>query len=227
MKPPTEARIPLSKARVLTAAVGFADEHGLESLSMRSLSERLGVVPMALYKHVTNKDELIAGMIDVVIGEIGPPRTDIDWRSAMRERILSARQALLRHRWASRAMEGRPTPTLAALGHMDSMIGMFAAGGFSIDLTHHAMHALGSRIFGFSQELFTGQPQGVPDEETGRQMAAMFPNVMAVAMEAAHDHNSKPGPGCDDQFEFEFGLDLLLDGLERLRAGAWTLPDGS
>jgi AcrR family transcriptional regulator len=221
LKQPPEVRTPLNKARVLEAAVAFADKEGIDALSMRSLSQMLGVVPMALYKHVANKDELIDGMIDVVVGEIEPPRTDVGWRSAIRQRILSARRALLRHRWASRAMEGRPTPTFFVLGYMDSMIGMFVAGGFSIDLTHHAMHALGSRIFGFSQELFTGQQQGTPDPDAARQMMQIFPNIAAVAAEAAHDHSSKPGPGCDDQFEFEFALDLVLDGFELLRQRGW------
>jgi AcrR family transcriptional regulator len=217
----TQGRQPLNKSRVLTAAVASADKAGLEALSMRSLAEQLGVVPMALYKHVANKEELIDGMIDVVIGEIEPPRTDLDWRGAVRQRILSARQALLRHPWTSRAMESRSTPTPVVLGYMDSMIAMFLAGGFSIDLTHHAMHALGSRMFGFSQELYTGSQNGTPDGEAARQLALMYPNIAAVAMEASHDHGSKAGPGCDDQFEFEFALDLVLDGFELLRQRGW------
>ena len=220
-----ESRIPLNKARVLEAAVAFADKEGLEALSMRSLSQLLGVVPMALYKHVTNKEELIDGMIDVVIGEIDPPKTGIGWKSAMRQRILSARQALLRHRWTSRAMESRSTQTMVVLGYTDSIIGMFLAGGFSVDLTHHCMHALGSRMFGFSQELYTGTQSAAPEGEAARQLAMMFPNVMAVAMEAAHDHSSKPGPGCDDEFEFEFALDLVLDGFDLLRQRDWRSAD--
>ena len=221
MKQQTEVRIPLNKARVMQAAVAFADKEGLDSLSMRSLSQQLGVVPMALYKHVTNKEELIDGMIDVVVGEIDPPRTGIDWQGAIRQRVLSARKAQLRHPWTSLAMEGRSTPTLTVLGYMDSMIGMFLAGGFSVDLTHHCMHALGSRMFGFSQELYTGSQSAAPEGEAARQLAMMFPNVVAVAMEAAHDHEHKVGPGCDDQFEFEFALDLVLDGFELLRRRGW------
>jgi AcrR family transcriptional regulator len=216
-----EGRVPLNKGRVLDAAVAFADRAGIEALSMRSLSEMLGVVPMALYKHVSNKDELVDGMIDVVIGEIDPPQAGVHWKRAVRQRILSARQALLRHPWASRAMEGRSTPTPVVLGYMDSTIGMFLAGGFSIDLTHHAMHALGSRMFGFSQELYTGGQGATPDAESARQLALMFPNIAAVATEASHDHGSKVGPGCDDQFEFEFALDLVLDGFELLRQRGW------
>jgi len=225
MKQQTESRIPLNKARVLDAAVAFADKHGLEALSMRSLSQLLGVVPMALYKHVTNKEELIDGMIEVVVGEIDPPRTGIDWRSAVRQRILSARQAQLRHPWASRAMEGRSVPTILVLNYMDSMIAMFLAGGFSADLTHHVMHALGSRMFGFSQELYTGAHGAAPVGEARRQFAQMFPNIAAIALGADHDASSTVGPGCDDQFEFEFALDLVLDGFELLRQRGWRSAD--
>lgn len=222
----TEPRVPLNKARVLKAAVAFADESGIEALSMRSLSQVLGVVPMALYKHVTNKEELIDGMIDVVIGEIEAPSVGVEWKPAMRRRILSARQAQLRHPWASRAMEGRSTPTPVVLGYMDSMIGMFRAGGFSIDLTHHAMHALGSRMFGFSQELYTGNQSATPDGEAARQLALLFPNIAAIAKVAVHDDGSIVGPGCDDQFEFAFALDLVLDGFELLRQRDWRSEDG-
>jgi AcrR family transcriptional regulator len=221
LKQPTEGRTPLSKARVLQAAIDFADRSGVEALSMRSLAEGLGVVPMALYKHVTNKEELIDGMIDVVVGEIEPPRTDTDWRSAVRQRILSAREAQLRHRWAASLMEQRSTPTPVVLTYMDSMIAMFLAGGFSVDLTHHCMHALGSRMFGFSQELYTGSQSGTPDGEAARQLALMFPNIALVAANADHDHSSTVGRGCDDQFEFEFTLDLVLDGFELLRQRDW------
>src|SRR5215210_4032890 len=118
-------RIPLSRDRVLRAAVALADDAGIESLSMRRLAQELGVVPMALYKHVANKEELLDGMADVVVGEIDPPDPDVDWKSAVRQRILSARQALLRHPWASRVIESRTRPTPATLAYLDSMIGMF------------------------------------------------------------------------------------------------------
>src|SRR6188472_718062 len=150
----TDVRTPLSRERVLEAAVALADRDGADGLSMRRLAAELGVVPMALYKHVANKDEMFDGMIDVVIGEIDPPHTDADWKTSIRERILSARRALLRHPWASRVMESRTAPTPTVMAYMDSMIGMFRDGGFSMDLTHHAMHAMGSRLMGFSQELF-------------------------------------------------------------------------
>lgn len=147
-------RIPLSKERVLRAAVEIADKEGIESLSMRRLAEELDVVPMALYKHVANKEQLLDGLIDLVVGEIDPPITGGNWKSAIRNRVLSARRALLRHRWAAQVIESRTEPTPLVMKYMDLMIGMFLAGGFSLDLTHHVMHAMGSRLLGFSQELF-------------------------------------------------------------------------
>ncbi|HEX7148998.1 MAG TPA: TetR/AcrR family transcriptional regulator [Actinomycetota bacterium] len=211
--------MPLSKERVLDAAVALADAQGVEGLSMRKLAQELGVVPMALYKHVANKDELLDGMVDLVVGEIDPPAGGTDWKTAMRRRVLSARGALLRHPWASRVMESRSSPTLAVLAYMDSMIGMFRAGGFTIDLTHHAMHAMGSRLLGFSQELFDETADVGPgmDAETLRELAGRFPHVTELVVAITHDQASVVGQGCDDQFEFEFALDLMLDGLERLR----------
>ena len=211
--------MPLSKERVLDAAVALADAQGVEGLSMRKLAQELGVVPMALYKHVANKDELLDGMVDLVVGEIDPPAGGTDWKTAMRRRVLSARGALLRHPWASRVMESRTSPTPAVLAYMDSMIGMFRAGGFSIDLTHHAMHAMGSRLLGFSQELFDETADVGPgmDAETLRELAGTFPHITELVVAITHDQASVVGQGCDDQFEFEFALDLLLDGLERLR----------
>jgi AcrR family transcriptional regulator len=210
-------REPLSREKVLHAAVALADEGGVESLSMRKLAQELGVVPMALYKHVANKDELLDGMLDVVVDEIDPPAPDVDWKTAVRERILSARRALLRHPWASLVMESRTEPTPTVLAYMDSMIGMFRAGGFSMDLTHHAMHAMGSRMLGFSQELFndSGDADQELEAEMYEAMATAYPSIYELYLTVVHDDSSVVGPGCDDQFEFEFALDLLLDGLER------------
>jgi AcrR family transcriptional regulator len=212
-------RVALSRQRVLGAAVALADAQGVEALSMRKIAQELGVVPMALYKHVANKDELLDGMVDVVVGEIDPPLTGGDWKTAIRQRVLSARSALLRHPWASRVMESRTDPTPAVLEYMDSMIGIFRAGGFSIDLTHHAMHAMGSRLLGFTQELFddTAGPGPGMETEMLRQLAQNYPYITELVMAITHDEASVVGQGCDDQFEFEFALDLMLAGLERLR----------
>jgi len=212
-------RAPLSRDRVLRSAVTLADEVGIASLSMRRLAQELGVVPMALYKHVANKEELLDGMVDVVVGEIVPPGSGTDWKSAVRQRILSARQALLRHPWASSVIESRTAPSPAVLQYLDTLIGMFRAGGFSADLTHHVMHTLGSRMLGFTQELFddTAPVDPQAQEIMLSQMATRYPHVAEMAAAAAHAEDSVVGQGCDDQFEFEFALDLLLDGFERLR----------
>jgi len=214
------AREPLTKERILRAAVALADEVGVESLSMRRLAQELGVVPMALYKHVANKDDLFDGMIDIVVGEIDPPIEGADWKRTMRERILSARRALLRHPWASSVLESRGEPTPTIIGYMDSMMGVFLDGGFSVDLMHHAMHVMGSRILGFSQELFD-DTASMPEEEAAQmwmQMAEVYPNIAKLIPVAVDTHEGPVvGGGCDDQFEFEFALDLVLEGLERLR----------
>lgn len=222
-------RIPLNRERVLTAAVALADEAGIETLSMRRLAQELGVVPMALYKHVANKEELLDGMVDVIVGEIDPPVSDAGWKNAVRLRVLSARRSLLRHPWARQVLESRTNRTPAVLGYMDSFIGMFLSGGFSVDLTHHVMHALGSRMWGFTQELFDDSASGPPAAPTPEMQAAMlqemarrYPNILQVAMAAEHDDGSVVSQGCDDQFEFEFALDLLLDGFERFHEQGWT-----
>ena len=168
-----ETRVPLTRERVLSTAVALADQEGIESLSMRKLAQALDVVPMALYRHVANKDELLDALVDVIVGEIDPPLEGADWKTALRARILSARRALLRHPWASRLMESRNTPTPVVLGYMDSMIGMFRTGGFSLDLTHHALHAMGSRMFGFTQELFNDSSEADPDRT--RRCSARWP----------------------------------------------------
>jgi AcrR family transcriptional regulator len=213
----TDTRVPLTRERVLRTAVALADQGGIESLSMRRLAQALDVVPMALYRHVANKDELLDALVDVVVGEIDPPLEGADWKTALRARILSARRALLRHPWASRLMESRKTPTPVVLGYMDSMIGMFRTGGFSLDLTHHALHAMGSRMFGFTQELFndTSDVDPAAEAEMWGSMAGTYPYIFEIFSEISHDDASTVGPGCDDQFEFEFALDLMLDGLEK------------
>ncbi|MER6954271.1 TetR/AcrR family transcriptional regulator C-terminal domain-containing protein [Streptomyces sp. NPDC000618] len=219
----TQPRAPLSRQRVLSAAVALADEGGVDALSMRRIAQALGVVPMALYKHVANKNELLDGMIDVLVGEIDPLADDADWKTAVRLRVLSARRMLLRHPWAPEVIESRmkarSAPTPALMAYLDSMIGIFRAGGFSLDLVHHAMHVMGSRLLGFSQELFEDGSDREPDPDAlpPEEMAARYPHITELAMAVAHDEESVVGSGCDDQFEFEFALDLTLDGLERLQ----------
>jgi AcrR family transcriptional regulator len=217
---------PLNRERVIRAAVDAADRHGLEAVSMRNLAERLGVVPMALYKHVANKDELLDAMVDVIIAEIESPTAagTTKWKPAVRRRILATRQVLLTHSWARTVIESRTTRTVTVLGHLDSVARLFLDGGLSADLTHHSMHAIGSRVWGFTQDVFdSANPNPTaPDPAVMKELTARFPHLAQVAAAVGHDADSVVGPGCDDQFEFEFALDLLLDGIERLHRARWT-----
>jgi AcrR family transcriptional regulator len=228
----SDRRVRLNRDRVLDTAVALADRIGVEALSMRKLAQELDVVPMALYKHVANKEELLDGMVEAIIREIDPPEPDADWKRAVRMRVLSARRALQRHPWARQAIESRTTKTPAVLDYMDSFTGMFLAGGFSPDLAHHVMHAIGGRMWGFTQELFDESagparetaptPPPEAQAEMMAQMAERYPNIVTIATIAPHDDASVVGHGCDDQFEFEFALDLLLDGFERLHQQGWS-----
>jgi AcrR family transcriptional regulator len=218
----------LNRDRVLRAAVALADEDGIEALSMRSLAQRIGVVPMALYKHVANKEELLDGMVDVIVGDIDLTAPGTDWKAAVRQRVLAARASLLRHPWASRVIESRTSASPVVLDHMEALVGLFRAGGFSVDLTHHVMHALGTRMWGFTQEVFPTPAQ--PADPGARavllgRFAVRYPHIVEMATAGSHDEGSAVGGGCDDQFEFEFALDLLLDGFERLHERGWT-PTG-
>jgi AcrR family transcriptional regulator len=221
-----KTRVPLSRERVLRSAVALADERGIEALTMRNLGQELGVEAMSLYNHVSNKQDVLDGLVDVVVDEvlavveqIRPPEDPADWKPVARRRILAAREVLLRHRWAPGLLEARKTFPTALLRYYDDLLGLMLGAGFSIDLGHHAMHALGSRALGFTQELFTEDNPDVPPEAElamFQQMAANYPHMTELMKVVSHDADSTLG-GCDDQFEFEFGLDLILDGLDRLR----------
>ncbi|MCW4353036.1 TetR/AcrR family transcriptional regulator [Hoyosella sp. YIM 151337] len=206
----------------------LADGAGIDAVSMRNLAKVLGVVPMALYKHVSGKEDLLAGMIDVIVEMYDPPAVGRDWKDAIRRRILSARRVLLQHPWAREAIQSRTQRTPAVLAYMDSLAGMFMKAGFSADLTHHAMHALGYRIWGFSPEAFTG-PNALPipkdaaaQTEMMRRMTAAYPHIVAIAADASGGDSIAAIKGCDEEFEFEFALDLLLDAFERLHQAGWT-----
>lgn len=210
------SRVPLDRARVIRAAVGYADEHGLDALSMRALAAELGVVPMALYKHVADKDDLTGAMIDAVVA--GYPAPSAPGRDRARERILAARAALARHPWLRFAIESRTAPTPTVLDHQNALAGDLLDAGYSLDLTHHALHALGQRIWGFSPEAFRGAPASSPDAAQIEALAARVPHVVAIAVDAGR----RTGTGaCDDDAEFVFTLDLLLDAFERLHAAGW------
>jgi AcrR family transcriptional regulator len=216
-KPPTGARIPLSRGRVLRAAVALADESGIGSLTMRKLGEALGVEAMSLYNHVANKDELLDGMVDLVFSEIDLPSGGEDWKTAMRQRAVSARQALSRHRWAIGLMESRTSPGPATLRHHDAVIGSLRASGFSIEMAAHAYSVLDSYIYGFAL-----QEASLPfdtAEETAelaemilkRLPADEYPHLTELTVEHVLQ------PGYDYGNEFAFGLDLILDGLDMAR----------
>ena len=219
-EPSAEPRTPLSKERVLRAAVGLADRGGIESLSMRKLAQELGVEAMSLYNHVRNKDDILDGVVDVVVGEIHIPVETSDWKTSLRQTVLSARGALLRHSWAPRVIESRKNPSPATFQYFESVIGILRKGGFSVDLTHHALHVLGSRVLGFTQELFNDSDELASGPDAAAmyaQMAEKFPYMIEMAMAVSHEGGLG---GCDDDVEFAFALDLILDGLERYRDAA-------
>jgi AcrR family transcriptional regulator len=197
--------------------VALADEHGLDGFSMRRLAQELGVVPMALYKHVANKEELLDGMIDLVFGEIEFPASGADWKTAMRQRAVSARAALRRHPWAVGLMESRRTPGPANLRHHDAVIGCLRQAGFPVALAAHAYSLLDSYIYGFA----LGEAS-LPFD-TPQETAEVAQAIMAASPADAYPHLTELAvqhvlqPGYDYGDEFEFGLDLILDGLADAR----------
>lgn len=223
----TDARPRLSRERVLAGAVALADRDGLEAVTMRQLASELGVEAMSLYYHVANKDELLDGMVELVMEEInravaGPARPGDTWKVKLRDRILTSRRVMLAHPWAPTLFETRATMTPPVIAYFDTTLGLLLEGGFSYDLAHHSMHALGSRALGFTQELF--QPGSDEAEEASVEMleamADQFPHLTGMVAAVAHDEPGDTLGWCDDQSEFEFGLDLILDGLERMVAGS-------
>lgn len=215
-----EPRLPLNKPRVLRAAVALADRDGVGSLSMRKIAQELGVEAMSLYHHVANKDDILDGIIDIVFSEIDLPRGEADWKAAMRQRAISARAALRRHPWATGLMESRSTPGPATLRHHDAVLGILRSAGFSIELAAHAFSVLDSYIYGFALQE-TSLPFDTSDElaEVAEQIlghlpADEYPHLTEIAVEHALQ------PGYDYGNEYEFGLDLILDGLDRARDAA-------
>jgi AcrR family transcriptional regulator len=212
-----ERRTPLTRDRVLQAAVDLADRGGNEALSMRKLGQELGVDAMALYRHVRGKDDLLDGLVEVIVGQIERPTPGADWKTNLRQQAMAARAVMLRHPWARRVLEERGTGGPACLAYIESVLATLHDGGFSIELAHHALHVLSSRIFGFSQDLFEepGPANPPPDPAAILRGLAGYPHVTELAMAASHEGVLGP---CDDDVEFAFGLDLTLDGLERVRA---------
>jgi len=215
-KPPAKPRLPLDKEQVFRAAVLLADENGVAALTMRNLAERLGVEAMSLYHHVANKEEILDGMIDLVFGEIELPG-ETGWKTAMRRRAISARAALSRHAWAVGLMESRRNPGLATLRHHDAVLGCLRQAGFTIAQAAHAFSVLDSYIYGFAMQeqnlpFQTSEELEQMAETILRQLPAdQFPYMTEMILK----HALKPGYAYGK--EFEFGLDLILDGLEQLR----------
>lgn len=227
---PTDAdattRTPLTRDRILHAAIEVADEGGIEAITMRGVASSLGVEAMSLYHHVANKEAMLDGMIEVVVGEIHTEAGEVpelespdDWLPVLRGRILAARAVLLRHKWVPEVLETRTDLTPGLIAWFDQVIGVMTAGGMSYDLVHHAMHALGSRALGFVQELFSEDGDAEDEfDEMMEQMASFFPNMAGMMAAIAHTDGDDQTLGwCDDQTEFEFGLDLLLEGLHGRR----------
>ncbi len=215
---PPRTRRPLTRDRVLAAALKLADEGGLDALSMRNVAKQLRVEAMSLYNHVANKEDLVDGLIDIVFGEIEfPAPGEADWKPAMRTRAISIREALNRHRWAVGLMEGRMNPGPANIRYHDRVMGCLREGGFSFRDAVHAYSVQDAYIYGFAlQEKYLGFE--TPEESAEkidtqrRQVPQMdqFPYLLEVATELQT-------AGYDYETEFLFGLDLILDALERFR----------
>lgn len=215
----------LSLDSIVAAAIALADAEGIEAVSMRRLGQELGVDPMSLYRHVGDKDGLLDAMSDAVVAQIEPVTDAASWQASARATMLAARAAMLRHPWTAALRKSRPNPTPSELRHLDALLGILRDAGFSIALTHHAIHALGSRVLGFSQDLYDDSGDTTPEEAEAmaRAMAESFPHLAELAVAVAH---TGALGACDDDEEFVFSLDLVLDGLERRRA-LEDLPPGA
>ena len=201
---------------MLEAAVALADEDGLEAFSMRRLAQELGVVPMALYKHVANKDELLDGMVDIVFAEIESPAIGADWRSEMRRRAISAREALKRHGWAIGLMETRQ-PGPANLRNHNAVMGCLREAGFSFEEAIHAYSVQDAYIYGFALQEKTLGFETPRERRRSRQRRAAANDALDEYPYLAEIVTKLPESGYDNAIEFAWGLDLILDGLDRLR----------
>jgi AcrR family transcriptional regulator len=218
MTPETHTgRTRLSRSIVLRAAVALADEEGLDGFSMRRLAQELGVVPMALYKHVANKDEMLDGMVDIVFGEIESPSIDDDWRSAMRRRAMSVREALRRHGWAIGLMETR-NPGPANLQNHNAVMGCLREAGFPFKTAIHAYSVQDAYIYGFAQQEQTLGFQSPGDAGQAAQRRAGAIGALDEYPYLAEIVTKLPESGYDNTVEFAWGLDLILDGLDGHRS---------
>jgi AcrR family transcriptional regulator len=214
----TKTRTPLTRERVLRTAIALADERGAQDLTMRKLARELGVEAMSLYNHVANKDDLLDGMIDVVFSEIEEPAAGGDWKTELRKRAVSTREALRRHRWAVGEMEGRTSHGPSNLRVHNAVLGCLRAAGFSVEMTVHAYSVQDAYIYGFALQQ-TDMSSETPQDfaaEAQRQMTE-YESVLGDyphLVEVVGGHVAKAG--YDYDAEFLFGLDVILDGLERL-----------
>lgn len=216
-RPPVEQRARLTRDRVLKTAVSLADAAGLEALTMRRLGEELGVEAMSLYRHVANKGDLLNGMVDAVFAEVELPSHLDDWKTALRKRSTSLRDMLKRHPWANGLMDSAATPGAATLRHHDRVLGSFRNAGFSIPMTARALAVLDSYVYGFAQ-----QDRALPfdtEEEAAAMGRVFLEHLPAADYPYLHEFTTRHvlQPGYSFGKEFEFGLDLVLDALERGR----------
>ncbi len=205
----------LTRERVLEGAVALADDIGIDALTIRKLAEALGTKPMTIYYHVPSKEEIIDGMVETVFSEIDLPPEDLDWKEAMRVRCRSARRVLKRHPWAAPLMESRTSPGPANLGHHEAVLACLRRGGLDLQMTAHAYAILDSFIYGFAFEEATLPAGGAGEDFTAMtaDIAAAFdPQTYPTLVEFTTGHVFQPGYDFGDSFEF--GLDLILDGLD-------------
>jgi AcrR family transcriptional regulator len=218
-------RVPLSRERVLTAAVALADSGGVPSLTIRSLADRLGVKPMSLYHYVANKDEILDAIVDIVFSEIELPHVGGDWPTEMRRRAVSARQVLRRHPWAIALLQSRTSPGPSTLRHHDAFIGTLRAAGFSIAMTAHALALIDSYVYGFAlseSALPIHGPEPVA-ELAGSMMRQYAADAYPHLAEFSIEHIMRPGYDFGD--EFRFGLEVVLDGLARIHSASKEVAD--
>jgi AcrR family transcriptional regulator len=217
----TGPRLPLSRDRILDAALGLADEGGIESLTMRKLGQALGFEAMSLYNHVANKDDVLGGILDLVLAETEPPSPAGDWQAAVRTSAISVHQALRRHPWACTLLTTPSQLRPARLRYMDLLLGRLREAGFSADTTYHAYHVLDAHIIGFSlwqagHSATTAQVSNMAAELERLIPAGDYPYL--------HEHGKQhltQGP-LHYVSAFEFGLDLILDGLDKVDSTAHT-----
>lgn len=220
-------RRPLTRERVFKAAMKVADREGLAALSMRRLGKEVGVEAMSLYHHLPGKDALLDALAEAVMQEIAaviadrPPAATSDWKADLRSRCLAARAVVLRHPWTPALFASRSSIPPALYFYVDEIVGLLLRAGFSHQIAHRALHALGSMMFGFVQELFTPPASGGRLDEARQEaefaaLAEKLPNLGAMIASEIHAADDPSLGWCDSQTEFEFTLDLLLDGLERL-----------